>query len=174
VQNFSSFQTTGTGYARGIVQTVAGTGAVFNGNTVRELKTGSALTVYTSGLVSVAGIYVAASTNPSINGNTIYNLSNINTGTGNYTVAGISIAACTNMSVSKNVVYGLSNAGTGTTATAPPVICGVLLRSGTTATNIFNNMISLGNGITTNTTIIGIFLITAQLQTLLLMFTTIM
>ena len=61
------------------------------------------------------------------------------------------------MSVSKNVVYGLSNAGTGTTATAPPVICGVLLRSGTTATNIFNNMISLGNGITTNTTIIGIF-----------------
>ncbi|HPI54380.1 MAG TPA: right-handed parallel beta-helix repeat-containing protein, partial [Chitinophagaceae bacterium] len=58
----------------------------------------------------------------------------------------------------RNKVYGLSNAGTSVTTTAPSAIVGIGVRSGTTALAIQNNMISLGDGITTNSAIIGIML----------------
>jgi len=154
IQNFSAYGTATTAIVRGIVGNALN--AIVSGNIIRNLTTASTMVGYTSGSVGALGILVASGTNTVINQNTISNISNTNTGTGNFSVLGISCAAATNTTVSNNTIYDLSNAGTGTTVTAPPVIAGVLVRSGTTAINIYNNMISLGTGQTTNTAILGI------------------
>lgn len=157
IQNFASYGT-GAGYVRGFFTATTGsTNSTISGNTVRNLTTSSSLTAYTSGIVSASGIHLASGNNAIISGNTIHNISNINTGTANTSVIGISMAQATNTSTFNNVIYDLANAGTGTTAAAPPIVCGIMVRSGTTSANIHNNMISIGSGQTTNTTFIGIW-----------------
>jgi hypothetical protein len=157
IQNLTSYGTGTGGYVRGFFTATTGSSnSAVSGNTIRNLITSSTLTGYASGNVGATGIHLASGNNAVINQNTINNISNINTGTGNYSVIGISCAQATNTTVSNNTIYDLSNAGTGTTLTAPPVIAGVFIRSGTTGINVYNNMISLGTGQTTNTAILGI------------------
>lgn len=158
IRNLSAFGT-GPGFVRGIwTGTPATATAVFSitGNSVSVLTTNSTSTVIVSGQCSALGINVAAGINSIIAQNTIHTIANINTTTsGNY-VAGITAAYATNTTIARNRIYNITNAGTSTTATSPSVAAGIVVRSGTTAVNIYNNMISLGYGQTTNTAFMGI------------------
>jgi hypothetical protein len=161
IQNLSSFTSGTSGFVRGIVfgtgTGLVSTGSVSN-NTITNLKATSALTGYTSGSTTIAGILLGTGNGMIVSGNTISNLAGLSALTTNIVVSGINLAGAQNTIVSENRIFGLSNAGTGTTATSPPVIAGIIIRSAGTGfpITIRNNMISLGNGQTTNTSIIGI------------------
>jgi trimeric autotransporter adhesin len=166
IQNFNSYGTGTSGYVRGIITPLSSSTLVnytITGNTITNLATSGAITSITSGVVCAAGIqfFSSGTTGSVVSNNTITNISGLNTGTGQYVVAGITLAAASTVpavTVSGNQVYNLSNAGTGVTATTPPVVAGIAIRSGpTNPYNIINNMISLGNGQTTNTAFVGIW-----------------
>lgn len=158
IQNLSSYGTGTSGFVRGIYTATTGSSvSTISQNTIKNLLTTGALTGLTSGLSAAAGIHLASGSNAVVTGNSISAIAANGTGTTNVVVAGISLAQATNTFVTKNKIWGLSNAGTGTTATAPPVVAGIALRSGTTAVTVANNMITLGVGQTTNTTFIGIW-----------------
>jgi trimeric autotransporter adhesin len=159
IQNLSSYGTGTTGYARGIF-TAAITGNLnthtYQGNTIRFLTTNSASTTISNGQSALMGISTSVGSNNIIRNNTIHSLSNTNTAATQSYVVGIGHGNATNTTITGNTIYNLANSGTSTTTSAPSVIAGILVRSGTTAVNINNNMISLGNGQTTNSVIIGI------------------
>jgi hypothetical protein len=168
ISNLSSYGTDTEGYVRGIqtatTSSLSTTGWTINNNTISNLTTNNTLVGTTNGQVSAQGIHHGSSTGSTISQNTISNISNFNaTATTNIVVAGIGLANPTGIttpfgtSITRNKIFGLSNLSVGTTATAPPVIAGILVRSGIAVTTIANNMISLGNAQTTNTTIIGIW-----------------
>lgn len=159
IQNLASYGTGTTGYVRGIwTQAITGSlnTVTISGNTIRTLTTTSASASISNGQAGTVGISLSAGLNCVVTGNTIYNLNNTNTGLIGSYVVGIASANATSTTFSNNLIYGLSNASTATSVTLPGIIAGVVVRSGTTAVTIFNNMISLGNGQTTNTAIIGI------------------
>lgn len=165
IRNFSSYGTGTAGYVRGIatpLSTSLTATYTVSGNVITSLMTSGAFASVTSGQVCAAGIQFFAAGGSTISNNTIANISALNTGTTNIVVAGITLAAtavtAAGNTVSGNTIYNLTNAGTGTTATAPPVVTGIVIRSGANNTyTIFNNMISLGSGQATNTTFIGIW-----------------
>lgn len=161
IQNLTSFGSGTTGYVRGI-QTFAVGGAAsvynINNNTIYNLTTNANNTSLANGNTCATGIVLSGGNASTISLNTVYNLSNISTGTTASYVAGIMHGNATNTIITRNKIYGLSNAGTSVTTTAPSAIVGIGVRSGTTALTIQNNMISLGDGITTNSAIIGIML----------------
>jgi hypothetical protein len=159
IQNLVSYGTGTAGFARGIAtNSAAGSASVFtiSGNTISNVASNSTLGTVTNGFASVNGITLAVGNASSISGNTIFNLSNTNTGVGGYIVAGIGIANGTNTSVKNNIIYNLSNASTSVTVTGPGIAAGIVVRSGTTSDTVANNMITLGAGQTTNTSFIGI------------------
>lgn len=159
IQNLSSFGTGAAGYVRGI-QTVAAIGSlsVFNitGNTISSLVTNSALTSISNGQGGAVGICLSSGSGSTVSGNTISGISNTNTGTNASFVAGITHANAANTDIYGNRIYNLGNAGASTSSTGPSEIAGIIIRSGTTAVTVLNNMISLGSGISTNAAIIGI------------------
>ncbi len=157
INNISAFSTGSSTVFRGI-NTSAGTVTISN-NTISNLSSNTTNTSVGSGALAGLGIYFSAGTAPVFTGNTIYNLSLTNNGTGGYNLAGISYTApITSMTITKNRIYGLSNASTATSATAPATVSGIFVRDGSGANTTFaNNMISLGNGQTTNTAFIGIW-----------------
>ncbi len=160
-QNFSSYGTGTTGYVRGIwtlASTAVASALNFSGNTITNLTTNAANTSISNGQASAAGVAIGAGTNNVINNNSITNISNTSTATTQSFVAGVTHGNATNTTISNNQIYNLTNAGLSVTATAPSIISGVVVRSGTTGINIFNNMISLGTGITNNNAIIGIMM----------------
>jgi hypothetical protein len=128
-------------------------------NTITNLASVSSGTSYSSGGLAGIGILMAACTNPVISNNTISGLSITNSGTGGYTLAGIVYnTPNTSITVSKNKISGLSNASTSVSATTPGTATGIFIRDANGAnTLIDNNMISLGNGQSTNTTFMGIW-----------------
>jgi hypothetical protein len=167
IQNLSSFGTGTTGYVRGI-QTATSASATainwtINNNVINNLTTNSTLTGVGSGLCSALGIHHLASQGCVISGNTISNISNVNTvATTNIVVVGISSANASvtttlGVTVTKNRIWGLSNSTIGTTVLTPPIVAGIAIRSGNNITEVGNNMISLGNGQTTNTSFIGVW-----------------
>lgn len=125
------------------------------GNTIHDITGKSAYTSTSN--PSVAGMYISGSTNPAnIDNNSIYTISNANTTTSATQVAGIYYSGNINGSITRNKIYDLRNASTGTSVTAPPVAAGIILYSPNTSITIANNMISLGNSQTTNTSFTGI------------------
>ena len=162
VQNFSSYGTGTAGYVRGINgSTTISTTASYtvSQNTIVNLTSQSALVGYASGLTSAIGIQFSGGLNGICSQNTISNISNINaTATTNTVVTGISSISGLNNSVFRNSICSISNAGIGTTATAPPIVVGILVRSGNTSVNVYNNMISIGDAQSTNTCFLGIML----------------
>jgi trimeric autotransporter adhesin len=159
IQNLAAYGTGTTGAVRGINTAAASGNAniyTIQNNIIRNLITNAANTSISNGQAGVAGIVVSTGTNGIVRGNTIHSLSNTGTGTNQSFVAGIGHGNATNTAISGNIIYNLSNAGTSITATAPSVIAGVIVRSGTTALTITNNMIALGTAQTTNSVIIGI------------------
>ncbi|CAF4394811.1 unnamed protein product, partial [Rotaria sp. Silwood2] len=157
IQNLVSYGTGNAGFVRGI-STSSATGSTvvytFTGNIITNLSTNSTLLTIPNGFASVNGIILSIGTASTVSDNTIFNLSNTNTGTGAYYVAGVTLSFGTNASVKRNIIYNLANASTSTII--PPVAAGILVRSGTTSDTIANNMITLGAGQTTNTSFIGI------------------
>ncbi len=168
IQNLSAFGTGTSGYVRGIQTTTAAiataTGWSISNNLINNLTTNSAFVGIGSGLVSAQGIHHLASQGCVISQNIISNISNTNTtATTNIIVAGIISANATvtttlGTTISRNRIWGLTNSTIGTTALTPPIVAGIAVRSGNNITTISNNMISLGNGQTTNTSFIGIWL----------------
>lgn len=164
IQNLISNGTGTSGFVRGIFTTTVTTltsSFTITGNTVNNLTTNSGLTGMSSGLASAVGIHHLAGVGSVISGNTISNISNTNTGTTSIYVVGIasaasSVSTTTGTTIFNNTIYNLSNAGTSVTATAPAVVAGIAIRSGVATTRIYNNMISLGTGQTTNTAFVGI------------------
>ncbi|MFN8280061.1 MAG: HYR domain-containing protein [Saprospiraceae bacterium] len=159
IQNFTS-NGSGTGNARGIfTSTTAGATTVqtITGNTVKFINTNSALTSATSGLTAGCGIHIFPGTNSVVSNNLIFGINGLNTGAVNTVITGISTANATTPLISYNKIYDITNASTATSTTAPGVAAGITIRSGTTAVTIFNNMISLGTGQTTNTAFVGIW-----------------
>ncbi len=143
---------------RGIVY--AGTGKVtITGNTISVLSGATGNTSTTSGVAGVIGIWHSGSglNGGTIGTNTIFTLSNTNTGAVQSNVAGIGIGNVSGLMVDRNRIYDLRNASTGTTATTPPTAIGIMYRTGgLTGPVISNNMISLGDAQTTNTEFVGI------------------
>lgn len=159
IRNLASYGTGTAGFVRGITTAAAsGNGSTYTitNNTISNLITNAANTSIANGNTGAQGIQFGVTTNSVISGNTISNISNTNTGTNGSFVIGIGIGNATNPTISNNRIFNLSNAGTSTTVTTPSIIAGIVIRSGTTQVNIVNNMISLGNGQTTNSAIIGI------------------
>ncbi|MFZ4523060.1 MAG: T9SS type A sorting domain-containing protein [Bacteroidales bacterium] len=129
-------------------------------NTIQNISSGAAGVSYGSGGLAGVGILMATgSQNPVVTNNTISGLSLTNSGTGGYTLAGIVYHnPAGSVTVSKNRISGLSNASTSVSTTAPGTATGIFIANGAgVPTSIDNNMISLGNGQTTNTTFIGIW-----------------
>ncbi|MGL4599174.1 MAG: beta strand repeat-containing protein, partial [Bacteroidia bacterium] len=159
IQNLSSYGTGATGFVRGIMTAaLSGNPNTYNisSNTITTLTSNNANASISNGQAGVCGINISTGTNGLVNLNQITNLSNIGTSAGLTFVVGVAHGNATNTNVSNNQIYNLSNAGTSVSVTAPSIVSGIVIRSGTTATNVFNNMISLGTGQTTNTAIVGI------------------
>ncbi len=159
IRNLASYGTGTSGFVRGIMTAAAaGNAATYSitQNTISNIVTNAANTSIANGNTAVTGIQVGIGTNNVISQNIIHSLANINTTTTGSYVAGIAHGNATNSTISRNRIYNLTNEGTSITATAPSVVVGIVVRSGTTAVTIHNNMISLGVGQTTNTAFLGI------------------
>ncbi len=157
IQNLSSYGTGTTGYVRGIWTGFSGTGPItISNNTVANLSTTNANPTASNGQLGTLGIYLGVGTSPVINNNTITNVSNLNAGAVSTNVAGISHTNGSNTVISNNRVYGINNASTATSTTLPGLACGVFVRGGANNLAIFNNMISLGIGQTSNTSFVGV------------------
>lgn len=152
---------TGAGYTKGIggVTTTNNTSTVsIYNNTIRNLVSyGAVTTLGVGGHCALSAIQLPFGLNPTIYGNTIFELSYSGAATTNVVAAGITIGQATTPSVYKNRIYAIRNKGKATTLTTPSVACGIAVRSATTTDSIYNNMISLGNGDTTNTVFVGIW-----------------
>lgn len=159
VRNLAAYSSGTSSRLIGIGTALSGTTAtasVYN-NTIHNLTTNSLASSIGSGQSSIQGILFGSANNGSVYGNTIYNISNINTtaSTTSIVVGGIGIAAAQNTKVFNNRIYNLSNANRGTSPTAPPIVAGIFIRSGTTTDSVYNNMISIGD--TTNKVFVGIY-----------------
>ncbi|MFN4892397.1 MAG: PKD-like domain-containing protein [Bacteroidota bacterium] len=157
IRNAASTSTSSStsGGIRGI--TATGTPVIRN-NTITNLSTSSANASVSNTLLAGMGIFMNS---VSVNGavvtkNTISNLALTNAGALGTNLAGIALYGGTT-EVSGNNISRLSNASTSTTATTPGTVSGIFLRQPGGVQTISNNMISLGNGQTTNTSFIGIW-----------------
>lgn len=139
--------------SRGI-QTIAGTNTITN-NTVWNIKTSSGQTS-TKSAASLIGISQTASTSGTtqiVTGNTVYNLYNINSSAVSYYISGIYFVAPTSGTniVANNFIHSIYPSSSSTNAD----IDGITLNGG--SIYCYNNIISLGNGISTGYKINGIW-----------------
>lgn len=159
IQNLSSLGS-GGGWARGI-QTAASTLGtstyIIKFNTITNITSNGVLITIASGVAALNGIHIGVGVNDTISNNTINNLFLINTASTNICALGIGIASAKNAQIFNNTINNIQNAGTSVSATLPAVAAGIAIRAGTTSIKIYNNMISLGTGQTTNTAFIGIW-----------------
>lgn len=129
----------------GITNTYA-TGS-FTGNTIRNMSTAGGTNTSTN--AGIIGIFLTGSGNQTLSQNTIYNLTS--TATGVTEVAGITMAASgTSNLAERNFIYGLSGSGA-----AGSTITGMRIDKGTGT--YVNNMIAVGQGISTASNIYGLY-----------------
>ncbi len=149
--------TSGTGLFRAI-ECQSGT-AIINSNTISAIATNGTFANVTTPLG--VGILVTDITpGVIVSQNTISGLSAVNTIASANNIDGIYVGSTTNgIIVTRNQIYGLSNASTSVSVTAPSVVSGIICINANIANpmTLANNMISLGNGQTTNTSFIGIW-----------------
>ena len=164
--SLNSTSTSTSAVYRGIEHSGSTGATTISGNSVSNLTGAVASTSMSGGALSGIGIYITSSaTGISVTQNTINGLSLTNTTTSGTNVAGISISSPNTLSVSRNIIYDLINASTSTSFTTPGTISGIFIRNGAVSPmNIFNNMITLGNSVSTNTCIVGIWGNHAQLN----------
>jgi hypothetical protein len=132
--------------------------AIIKNNTIRDLKSNSNGTTLSA--FSVWGIFINAAITASSNieGNTIYNIENTNTGTLAYLVAGIRFnsAQTANVTVQRNKIYNIKANGTGTGANGPDV-AGISITTGANAITISNNQIIVGTSAGADARAMGIY-----------------
>lgn len=174
IQNYLHSSSSALGLFRGI-EVQQGTGNIID-NTITNL------TAYgTSASVSTQeGIGIITSSPLSgllIEENRIFNLSLNSVSSAATVLSGIYLFSANGVTVSRNTIYNLSNGSTSVNPTAPGIISGITTRDANLAAplTIVNNMISLGNGQTNNTAIIGVWsqLLTAGNYSLKLFYNTI-
>jgi hypothetical protein len=131
---------------------------LINSNNINTLSSAGTPASFTN--PAVAGILFTGSSNGNnifdthdISQNTINNLSSTATADINNTTVGIYLTNSI-YQVHRNNIYDLKNKANG--ATNNPSIIGINARANFDTSFIFNNMISLGNGETTNVQVIGI------------------
>ena len=157
INNLSNSGTSTSHATRGIIYSSTSP-ITINNNTISNLQCAGSF-AGVAGLAGVNGIIVngTALGGGTIRGNTVFTLNSSNAGVFSTGTVGIAISNPANEEVSFNKVYDLRNASTQTLATAPPACVGLQFRAAPDSCRIFNNMVSLGNGQTTNTVFIGIF-----------------
>ncbi len=159
ISNLTSATTSTTALTGGILlPSGTNTPGTISGNTIKNISSATANTIVT-GQCGVTGIGIFGNTLPvvTVTQNTINALSNTNAAAIGTSVCGIGTTNAPAITITRNNIYDLRNANTGTTATTPPKAIGILWVSpSTTGPTITNNMISLGNGQTTNTSFVGI------------------
>jgi hypothetical protein len=160
IQNLTGYGVNTGGFTKGIYTAISGTttAATIYNNTIRNLLTYSALVGHTSALNACTGIQFAAGLNATIYGNTIYELNYGGTSNTNVVVSAIALAAASQTKVYNNKIYAIRNNGKSNTAITPNVAVGIVVRGGAVNDSIYNNMISLGIGDTTNAAFTGIML----------------
>ncbi len=159
IQNLSSYGISTGGFLRGINTPASGLCTIaytITGNTINNLTTTGASTTYSNGLVAANGISCACGVSATISENTISNIAGAGTPATGVNITGIGLAGINNPKIFKNKIFGITNTSTSTSITAPATASGILIRSGNGSFDIYNNMISLGTGQTTNTAFVGI------------------
>ncbi len=131
---------------------------VISSNIINNLTSATANVSVSSTLLAGMGIFLnsISTTGAVVTGNIINTLSLTNTTATGTNLCGIAIYAGAS-TVHGNKIYDLTNASTSVTAATPGTASGIFLRQPAGAQNIYNNMISLGNGQTTNTSFNGIW-----------------
>ncbi|MBL7931086.1 MAG: hypothetical protein JNL60_04265, partial [Bacteroidia bacterium] len=158
IRNFASYGTGTGGTMRGIYTTGTSGSTTYSivNNTISNLVSNNSNVAVGNGQLGTGGIIITYGSLNKILNNLISNIALTGTATTAVCMAGISTAVSTDPLISSNRIYDLSNAGTGTTTTGPPMVFGVFIRGSGGDCNVTNNMISLGNLQTTNTSFIGV------------------
>jgi hypothetical protein len=131
---------------------------VINGNNINNLACATTAVAVTSTLLAGMGIFLnsISTVGAVVSNNTIYSLSLTNTTTNGTNITGVAIY-CSSTDLFNNKIYDINNASTSTAAATPGTASGFFLRQPAGTINIYNNMVSLGNGQTTNTAYNGIW-----------------
>jgi hypothetical protein len=136
----------------GIYHNGAGSSSSISNNTIRDLKSYGVRTSNgsTAGMVGI--LFAGNSNTNTIGNNTIYNLNNATTTADGVEAYGIFFESlnASASTIENNKIYAITTASTSTNAN----IVGVYINNGLTTTK--NNMISLGNGLTTAYNMSGI------------------
>jgi trimeric autotransporter adhesin len=155
--NFNGNGTSTTNTCRGILY--QGTGkAMIERNQIYNFTSATANTTQATAVTAIEGIAMTQNSTASVvNNNNIHTLVGTNTGTTGVTVAGIGSSNPGDAVISNNKIYDLRNASNSVTAATPSFAIGIIFRAALgSGITIANNMISLGNGQTTNTQYVGI------------------
>jgi hypothetical protein len=131
------------------IYTSGGTVTIKN-DTIRNIE------AMTAGIIAssiLSGIYLNGGSNHIVDGNTVYNIKNLNAGSLVYNVAGIHIKTSTNALVQRNRIYRIMSNGTGT-GTNAPLVMGIF--NSTDGHKYYNNQISLGDGASGQAIVVGI------------------
>ncbi len=131
---------------------------VISNNNINNITSQSTNASVSSTLLAGMGIFLnSISTNGAVvKNNTISSLSLTNTTATGTNITGVAIYAGST-DLFGNKIYDIGNASTSTTAATPGTASGFFLRQPGGTINIYNNMVSLGNGQTTNTSFNGIW-----------------
>jgi hypothetical protein len=154
IANLNNNSTSASAYTYGFSFVSTANGTISN-NTIYNISGTSLATGFTA-QPGVGGISHASSGTPTYSQNTIYNIANNNGSTTATNAVGIYYTGGTNGIIDRNKIYDIRNASTGASIINPPTADGIFLVSPGTAVTITNNMISLGNSRTTNTSFTGI------------------
>lgn len=129
------------------------------GNTIAKLTSFTSNPALTGGLAGIAIFSAGAFWNANVTDNVITGLYGMNTGAVQTNVIGVLCQNINLFNVLRNRIYDFKNLSTQTSTTNQPTAAGIVQRNmATTGTlNIFNNMITLGQGQTSNTQFMGIW-----------------
>jgi hypothetical protein len=127
-------------------------------NLINNLSSQSTNVALSSTLLAGMGIFLnsISGVGAVVNNNTIHSLSLLNATTTGTNICGVAIYANTT-NLFNNNIYNITNASTSVTAATPGTASGFFLRQPGGIISIYNNMVSLGNGQTTNTAFNGIW-----------------
>ena len=156
IRNISLNSSNANASMRGIT---AGGSPVIGYNQISNMTTAAVNTTLASTLLAGMGIYLNGGTTNGavVTKNIIKSLSLSNTSTSGTNISGIGVFAG-NTEISYNKIYDINNASTSTSSSTPGTASGIFMRQPSGIQNVYNNMISLGNGQTTNTAFNGIWL----------------
>ncbi len=157
IANLNQAGTATANTIRGILYGSTGKGTIERNN-INNLSGATSNTTQAGAGTAIQGmVCTAQSIGNIINANTISTLSATNTGTIGVTVSAIGSSNPHDAVITNNKIYDLRNASNSITAATPSLAIGIIIRAALgTGITIANNMISLGNGETTNTQYVGI------------------